>query len=201
VLVLALYFVQKNALHYLAPGGTARGGYADRPVWLRLHIVTGMTALFTGLAQFRTGLTGRRRQVHRWVGRTYLGSIALSAVAAVALLVTAHQSWVFESGLAGLVAAWVSTSTLAYVAIRRGNVSQHREWVTRGYVVTFGFVSFRVLFDALGAFHVGTRSQRTDAASWFCWAVPLLITEVVLQGRKVFAAERREVPRRAIVVS
>jgi hypothetical protein len=27
-----------------------------------------------------------------------------------------------------------------------------------------------------------------SAASWFCWAIPLLITEVVLQGKKVFKA-------------
>ena len=58
----------------------------------------------------------------------------------------------------------------------------------RSYVVTFAFVSFRIMFTALQAAQVGQVQEQLGLASWFCWAVPLLITEVILQGRKVFGA-------------
>jgi hypothetical protein len=96
--------------------------------------------------------------------------------------------------LGALAIAWVTTSALAYVAIRRGNILQHKEWMVRSYVVTFSFVNFRILYDVLTALHFGKWTERTAISSWFCWAVPLLINELVVQGRKVFATPAR--PRR-----
>ena len=56
----------------------------------------------------------------------------------------------------------------------------------RSYVVTFAFVVFRALFLSLQAAEVGTLQEQLAACSWFCWAAPLVITEAVLQGRKIF---------------
>jgi hypothetical protein len=58
----------------------------------------------------------------------------------------------------------------------------------RSYVVTFAFVTFRIFAGIAQAAGVGTLQEQLAAASWFCWAVPLLITEAVLQGKKIFAA-------------
>jgi hypothetical protein len=78
------------------------------------------------------------------------------------------------------------TTTLAYVAIRRKRLNQHKEWMIRSYVVTFGFVSFRALLVTLQAARVGTEPEQLAISAWFCWAVPLLVTEAILQGRKIF---------------
>lgn len=58
----------------------------------------------------------------------------------------------------------------------------------RSYVVTFAFVTFRALWSALQAAAIGTRQEQLAASSWFCRALPLLITEAVLQGRRIFDA-------------
>jgi hypothetical protein len=55
----------------------------------------------------------------------------------------------------------------------------------RSYVVTTGFITFRALVVALGAAHVGDIGQRVMVAAWFCWSVPLLFTEAILQGRLI----------------
>lgn len=83
---------------------------------------------------------------------------------------------------------------MAFVAIRRGAVAQHREWMIRSYVVTFGFVTYRALVDVLKAEAIGSGADRAALASWFCWAIPLLVTELVLQGGKVLRAPRRALP-------
>ena len=193
VVALALYFVAKNALHYYY-GATAHDSYGTFAGWIRLHIAAGMGALFAGLAQFRTGLRGGRWPVHRLVGRVYLGSIAVASLAAAMLLTRTRGGWVFASGLAGLTTAWLTTASLAYIAIQRGNIMQHREWMIRSYVVTFAFVNFRILNDVLEGLHVGRWQERAAVSSWFCWAVPLLIAELVLQGRRVFANPARPRP-------
>jgi hypothetical protein len=59
----------------------------------------------------------------------------------------------------------------------------------RSYVVTFAFVWFRVLSSALQAWDVGTVQERIGLTSWFCWAVPLLFAEAIIQGRKILAVK------------
>jgi hypothetical protein len=51
---------------------------------------------------------------------------------------------------------WVTTTTRAYLAIRRSLIDQHKEWMIRNYVVTFAFVTFRVIQPSLQVAHVGT---------------------------------------------
>ena len=92
-------------------------------------------------------------------------------------------------GLGFLGVAWLLTTGIAYVAIRRRLILQHQEWMIRSYVVTFAFVMFRILVGVLEAFEVGTLFDRLNAASWFCWAVPLLVTEAILQGRKILGSQ------------
>ena len=86
--------------------------------------------------------------------------------------------------------AWVVTTAIAVAAIRRGLVEPHREWMIRSYVVTFAFVTFRAVWAVLKAADVGTLAEQLAMASWFCWAVPLLVVEVAIQGRRVLAARR-----------
>ena len=99
---------------------------------------------------------------------------------------------IFGSGLFFLGVAWAATTSLAYAAIRKCLIDQHREWIIRSYVVTFAFVTFRAGQVAL----VGRGVELATAIgimAWACWAIPLLATELILQARKI-AAVRAESP-------
>ena len=188
-MLVGLGFVAGFALPYFA-GGEELARYPDRQGWLFLHISGGMVALIVGPGQLWLGHTNRRIEVHRKLGLVYMASIAVSVTAAFYLATHTALGWVFGAGLSGLAVAWIVTTGLAYAAIRRGLLQQHREWMIRSYVVTFGFVFFRILVGVLQAASVGSLSEQLAAASWFCWAAPLLVTEAVLQGRKIFAVSR-----------
>jgi hypothetical protein len=121
----------------------------------------------------------------------YMGAIAISSIAAFYLASHTDISWVFGIGLSGLGVAWILTTGLALVSIRKRLINQHQEWMIRSYVVTLGFVYFRIFVGIMQAAGVGTLVEQLTAASWFCWAVPLLITEAVLQARKIFTAPTR----------
>jgi Predicted membrane protein (DUF2306) len=64
-------------------------------------------------------------------------------------------------------------------------ITLHKERMIRSYVVTFGFVFFRLLVNWLVSLGIGTRPEIVSAVSWLCWALPLLVTEVVLATREV----------------
>jgi hypothetical protein len=193
----ALAFVVLAALPYLSLLGsedTARqtldevnfGLYWPRRGWLLLHIAGGMIAVLTGPVQLWLGVSDRRMELHRKLGLYYIGGMTAGAIGAVGLAVQTPLSWVFATGLLSLAAAWVVTTTLAYTSIRRSLIQQHKEWMVRSYVVTFAFVMFRVMQIALvsGGMPI---EQVLDFASWASWALPLLVTEVIIQGRKILA--------------
>jgi uncharacterized membrane protein len=136
------------------------------------------------------GHKNRRLEVHRTLGFVYMASIAVSVTGAFYLATHTTLGWVFGAGLLGLAIAWIITTGLAFTAIRRGLVHQHQEWMIRSYVVTFGFVFFRIFAGIAQVTGIGTLSEQLAAASWFCWSAPLLVTEAILQGRKIFAVSR-----------
>jgi hypothetical protein len=185
VALIGTVFVAGNALPYFRLTQEQFGMYWPRRWWLMLHIVTGAVALLSGPLQLWLGITDRNVALHRRLGVIYTGSVVVSSVAAYYLALHTDGGWVFGAGLAGLATAWLTTTGLAIVAIRRHLYEQHKEWMVRSYVVTTGFLTFRLLLVVLTQAGVGTLTERLGAAAWFCWALPLVITEAVLQGRKI----------------
>jgi hypothetical protein len=57
----------------------------------------------------------------------------------------------------------------------------------RSYVVTFAFVFFRIASVTLKAMDPANELQQVQALAWAAWALPLLVTEAILQGRKILA--------------
>jgi len=185
--VTAILFVAGAALPYFLSSSFGPPEYAPRRGWLLMHIVGGMIALLTGPVQLWLGLADRGMAWHRRMGIGYMTGVAVGSFGAFYLSTHTDFGWVFGAGLFGLAVAWVTTTTLAYLAIKRSLTDQHKEWMIRSYVVTFAFVTFRVIQPVLQAAQIGTPLEQLAMAAWACWAVPLLVTELVIQGRKVLA--------------
>jgi uncharacterized membrane protein len=188
VAAAGLVYIFVAALPYFRLTPEQFRGYWPRRWWLLLHVVAGMVALVSGPVQLWLGLAHRGVGLHRALGTAYVVSVGVGSASACYLVITTQLGWVFGAGLAGLATAWVVTTGLAILAVRRGLYDQHKEWMIRSYVVTTAFVTFRLLADVLDAAGVGSLPQRLTVASWFCWAVPLLVTEAVLQGRKIISS-------------
>ena len=187
-MLLALTFFVGAALPYLISPAYNSGLYDGKRFPLLLHILGGAVALLTGPIQLWLGLADRRMHLHRRIGMAYMLAVGASSIGAFYL--ATHPTggyWVFGAGLVGLGVAWVTTTGLAFLAIRRSLVTEHKEWMIRSYVVTFAFVLFRIGSVSLEALEIGTREQQLSVMAWSCWAVPLLVNELIMQGRKILA--------------
>ena len=184
--LVALGFFLTVALPYLLLDPAVLTRYGTRRGWLLAHVAAGGVALLTGPIQLWLGIANRARHVHRRLGVAYVTAVAIGSLAAFYLAAHTTLGWGFGAGISGLGIAWLLTTILALVAVRRHSIEQHREWMIRSYVVTFAFVTFRAMWAVLQAADVGTREEQLAMSSWFCWAVPLLIVEAVLQGRRIF---------------
>jgi uncharacterized membrane protein len=159
------------------------------PLWLNRalllpHMLGGALALLAGLLQFWAGLRRRRPALHRWIGRAYLLGVAISAGCAFALSLRAVLGWAFGTATFVMASVWVGTTLMAFVAIRKGQVAAHREWMLRSYVVALGFVFFRLMVVSPLLAGLGSMPERYTALLWLSWTVPLFVAEVILQWRR-----------------
>jgi hypothetical protein len=191
VFLAGVVFVVQAALPYFALNEEHfnANGYWPRRWWVLAHITMGIIALLSGPVQLWLGITDQRPSLHKNLGFVYMASVVLSALAAYYLALNTGGGVGFGAGLAGLATAWLLTTAMAFVAIKRQLYDQHKEWMIRSYVVTTGFVTFRVVFPLLQGSGIGSATEQLAVAAWACWAIPLLFTEAVLQGRKILAVK------------
>jgi hypothetical protein len=190
--LIALGFLGGFVVPYLTFDPAHFGTLWPRRGWLFMHIGFGSVALLAGPLQVWLGSTRRQLGLHRPLGYVYITCVLLSSIAAYYLAFHTDNGWVFGSGLVGLATTWLIVTGLAFLAIRRRLFVQHQEWMIRSTVVTFAFVTFRIFYGVVHeVLHIGTPEEALGAAAWFCWGAPLLVTEAVLQGRKILSARAR----------
>jgi predicted membrane protein DUF2306 len=181
------YYLNYNEAAFTDPLLGAANYWSHRG-WLLMHMTGGMTALLTGPWQFWSGFRVRFARLHRWTGRLFLTGVAIGSVGAYHMAVNTTFGWAFGFSLLGLDLAWVATAGMAYYAILKRRIPIHKEWMVRAYVVTFAFVTFRVLNDYGPTSRLQPAGDRVITIGWACWALPLLVTEVVLQLRRMRSA-------------
>lgn len=186
VLLVATGFVLKYVFHYYL-NYNPMGLYYFWPKrgWLLLHITAGMVALLIGPWQFSRTLRQRYLQLHRVMGRIYLIAIACGSSAASYLAIHTPSGWAWGTGLMGLALAWVTTAGMAFYAVKQRQIQVHQEWMVRSYVVTFAFVTFRLLEDFGPTSRLQPPGDRAVTMVWISWAIPLLFTEVILELRRM----------------
>ncbi|ADG73182.1 Protein of unknown function DUF2306, membrane [Cellulomonas flavigena DSM 20109] len=157
---------------------------------LYVHIVTACVALALGPLQFVARLRRSRPRLHRGVGRTYLGAVALGAVSGLAILPVNSAGLVGVFGFGALAVLWLVTGYRALRAIRGGDVATHQAWMIRSYALTFAAVTLRLWLGllmgaqlALGAAPDAAFANAYAAVPFLCWLPNLVVAEALVRRR------------------
>jgi len=181
------YFLFQRIPRYFVVTPESYGNSWPQVSWLLPHIICGVLAAVLGPLQFWPKIRRDYLPFHRIAGRIYVVTVLTGAVASLGLsLRMSADNAAYASGLIGLAVAWVVTTGMAFVAIRRKQLTQHKQWMIRSYVVTFAFVTFRLLDDTLSDRGLVPAHEFYTILAWACWAVPLLFTEAILQSAEIF---------------
>jgi uncharacterized membrane protein len=185
------YFVWREVPQFFVWTKESYGAYYwPRATIVFPHIVVALLALVIGPFQFWPRIRNGFPKVHRILGRIYVVSALIGGVSGMGLAVISSRGLPYAVGLFGLGLAGFLATSMAYISIRKRNFIQHKQWMVRSYVVIFGFVTIRSITTFM--IHNGMNTpERFGVGGWACWAVPLLIAEVVMQGKQVFASGTR----------
>ena len=162
---------------------------AKDPIWqhyqpfkwyLLPHGIMGACALLLGPMQFSDRLRQRFTKFHRVVGRFYVGGVLVGAPLGFYIQYYEERlggSRSFSFAALTDAALWIITTAVAMIFILRGNVQQHRNWMTRSYAVAIVFLEVRFVSGLLG---YDDSVSAGETIVWMCVAFSLLFADLVI---------------------
>jgi uncharacterized membrane protein len=154
--------------------------------WLLPHGIAGACALLLGPMQFSNRLRNRVRQLHRVVGRIYVGGVFVAAPLGFYIQYFQERTGdprSFSIAAAVDAALWMITTGLAMVFILRAKVQEHRQWMTRSFAVALAFLEVRVIGGVGGWENLDVHANETIV--WACLAFSILSADLVLQWQQL----------------
>ncbi len=168
------------------------------PIPAAMHVLGSGLALLIGGFQFSQTLRRKYLHVHRWLGRIYLIMILIGGLGSFMLAPQAAGGLVAKIGFFLLAVLWWFSAFQAYVAVRRGDIAEHRAWMLRNFALTFAAVTLRIQLGTLTASGVPFE-EAYPVVAWLSWVPNLVLIEwyLALSQRKA-AATARGAPKGAL---
>ncbi len=181
VLLSAYYFYRALVYRYYEEGFGPT--FWNKQFWFASHILTAITVLILGPIQFWNWFRIQYTRWHRLLGKIYvIGSLAGGLTACYLGLTISFQGSIVP--LVFLSVLWLFTTTAAWIAIRNGNIKDHRLFMIRSYTLALSFVFLRILADLVYKhnllFFIDSPELKDNTYEWLSWVLPLLVVELCI---------------------
>jgi len=158
------------------------GRFAAHPVLTLLHVLPGGIFLVLAPFQFSSRIRGRHIQFHRWSGRALILAGLVSALSGLYFGILMPYGGPAEVAVIVLVGGLFLTAIgRALAAIRKHQVSRHREWMIRAFAVAIGISTVRIVAGVydMALTPAGVRPAEIFVLSlWTGWALTLAGAEL-----------------------
>ena len=166
--------------------------------WLvAAHGVPLAFALVLGVFQFSNRLRRDYLQLHRWMGRVYVGAVFVGAPMGPMI---AHRAPMPTGQMLAIMHAfaWMSTTAIGLYCVRNGNIQQHREWMMRSYPFAMVFIVSRV-FNAIPQIEQAGPTAIMSTV-WMTLFMAALLPSMVIEWQAIRSKKKLQV-RTAIAAS
>lgn len=169
-------------------------------IFFYIHITFGGIALLIGWLQFSKKLRKKYINLHRWIGKIYVGSVLLSAPGGfyIAFHATGGLSPILGFSIGAVL--WALLTTLGYTTIRKGKVEAHRKWMMYSYAGTFGAVTLRLWLPILILIY-GNFIQAYQLVAWLSWVPNLIVVYLILNKREVLVSIYRKLHIKKVIIT
>jgi uncharacterized membrane protein len=157
-----------------------RATFVAYPAGIYSHVFGSAIAISLGPFQFLSKLRTRRLQLHRWLGRLYLGGgVLVGGLSGLFMAIHAFGGPYARLGFTCLALGWLYSGSRAYLAIRSLDITSHRRWMVRNFSLTLAAVTLRLYLPASVA--AGVEFELAyPVIAWLCWIPNLVVAEILL---------------------
>jgi len=179
--IAAAWFIYDSAIYVATRDPQPGATFLNRQLWYLAHMAIATPLLVIAPLQFLAGIRRSRPEIHRWLGRLFLGSSLVAGMLAIWLGATIqYQGSRIPLALFG--ALWMGFSGAAWLCARKRDYVNHRKFVIRSFAIGLAFIWVRVLGaleDQLFPF-IDNREARETTQEYLSFVLPLLVVEAWL---------------------
>jgi uncharacterized membrane protein len=162
--------------------------FAAHPFLTLLHILPGGIFLVLALAQFSARIRTRYIRFHRWSGRILvLAGFVMGLTALYFGLVMPYAGPGEAIAIALFGGLFLVSLSLAFVAIRRRQVSRHRQWMIRAFAIAIAIATVRIVGAVLDTTLTPAGVQPKVVfvlAVWTGWLITLGAAELWIRNTR-----------------
>lgn len=169
VTIVLVFFLRRvfTDLPHIAAGTVPDDDMAEKYVahpWLAYaHMVPGVVYLLGAPMQLSRHFRSHHYTLHRRLGRALLGCALLSGALSVVLGIVFAWGRGTETTAALVFGSWfVVALVLAFRAIRRGQVPEHRRWMIRAFAVGVGVATIRIWVGLFTGIQLGLLGMQDE---------------------------------------
>lgn len=149
------------------------------------HITFGAISLFVGWIQFNKKIRSKYLGFHRKLGKVYVVAVLISGISGFYISFYATGGWIAISGFSTMAIFWLITTIMAFISIKKGNVTDHQKWMIRSYAICWAAVTLRLYLPFFqGVFGMDFISAYLIIA-WLCWVPNLFLAEIFIRKKSI----------------
>lgn len=147
------------------------------------HIIFGGVALMIGWIQFHKKFRDSKIHLHRKIGITYVFSALISGLCGMYIAFYATGGIISMLGFGLLGIFWITTTYLAFEAIKNRDILRHEEMMIYSFAACFAAVTLRIWLPSLtylfNDFFIAYRM-----VAWLCWVPNIIVAYLIINQRK-----------------
>lgn len=154
------------------------------------HVIVAAVILLIGFFQVHPTLGLRWRNIHRALGKVYVGGILFfAAPGGLVMSLFIGRGPVVQASFVLQCTLWFIFTWIAYIRIRERDIQSHRQWILRSFALTLAAITLRI-YVFLGSWSFDLTHPTSYATiAWLSWVPNVLICEWYLRvsNRPVFS--------------
>ena len=178
--LLGAMLIFATSFHYFQKmiTGIVENKIVKEEIWynviLRIHIVCGLIAIFSGPFQLSKTFREKKLYTHKKLGYVYTICVLISGTTGLIIAQYAIGGIISTIGFSCLSLLWIISMVLSIKAIRNKKILEHRKWMFINYALTFSSIPQRFLL-ALAFIPSLSFVNVYRMSAWVSWMINILI--------------------------
>lgn len=147
------------------------------------HVILGGIALLIGWLQFSRSLRTKRIRLHRTIGKIYILSVLISGSCGLYIALFATGGIICILGFSALGIIWLTTTLLAFKAVKNGKITLHKKLMIFSYAACFAAVTLRIWLPIL-EISMGNFIDAYRIVAWLCWVPNMMFAYYLTRKRE-----------------
>jgi len=195
--LLLAYVLQHNERFVVDPADPVWQRYQPFKWWLFAHGLGGAAAMLLAPMQLSGRLRRRFAKLHRMAGRIYVAGAVVAGSTGIYIQYFQEQAGLprsFTMAATTHGTLWMLTTIIALAMILNGKTQQHRQWMTRSFVLgPVVFLSVRVILGVTGwdSLQPSVSGQIAETVVWICVAAAVPLADMALQVEELMRTSKQ----------